>query len=1150
MSYSRRQLYAMGEPLGDSATYRKADGGLVLGGGGGGGGGGSSTTTNELPEWAKPYAKSTLEKADALTDIKQTPYQRYGAVNPTTGKFEAAPRIAGFSDMQINAQNAARDMQTSGATGAGIGVAGQAALRALGSDYQGGGYGNQFQAPDAYQTGQFRANNVRNQRLNQYQMEGPQDVQSRGYDAASMQEAQTGYNPNLQNYQMQGPADVRSQGYDAASMQTAQTGYRPDLQTFQMGPAERVGAQNFGGQSAQDYMSPYMQNVVDVQQREAQRNADIAGTQRGAQAARSGAFGGSRQAVMEAEAARNLATQKGDIQATGLQAAYQQAQQQFNADQARQLQAQQANQAAGLTVGQQNLASQQGTQQLGTQTGLQTALANLSSEQQANVQNQAAQNQARGMNAQQAMQAALANQQAGLSTEQQNLAANLGVQQLGTQTGLQTSLANLSNQQQAAVQNQAAQNQAMGMSSQQALQAALANQQAGLTTGQQNLAARLGVQQLGSGQNLQAQLANQQYGLQAQQLGEQSRQFGAGQGLQAASLGAQYGQAANQLNEQSRQYGAGLGMQGLQTALTGAGQLGALGGQQFQQGMDINKLQNAYGAQQQALRQQGLSQDYQDFLDEKNYPYKQLGFMSDMVRGLPLGNQATTQMYQSPGSMAGQIAGLGMGAYGMSQAFPGMFKAEGGLTQSYADGGSVESTGNIESIVSKLSDQQLQQAMEAAQARGDQAQMQIIQAEVAMRASERNGMAGAYNSLPQETQAGMEQSMAGGGIVAFADTGLVSDPMGNVSGSDSTGVPDDRTIFERLGIFNPENRRALEAGKRDAARKPEPNSPYAAKSATMLNADEAEAYAAQAGKKQKAEPKQLEGKGLGSVVGQAKAAAKAAGIPAEDFESQMRRMRKEFEGENADYKKEMLDQYKKAASRLEENKSRAGYEALANFGFNMAAQAAKPGQARRSGIMGALESAGATAPVFTQSMAESNKINRAAEDNLERMRMDQMRFDQSLARNDRQSALQYAAAISQDKKTQEMLDIERKKLGLLGQQAASASSTALQKIADDLQRNDPSIDRRSALNEASKIAGYSYRQDAANQGRLAENIRKIDEKFNMLDMLPPDSDMAKQMRANRDRQISEAKRQFGGEMQAGAGSNSVLKFDSKGNLIQ
>mgnify|MGYP003334569794 CR=1 FL=1 len=45
MSYSRRQLYALGEPLGDSATYRKADGGLVLGDGGGGGGGSQPANT-------------------------------------------------------------------------------------------------------------------------------------------------------------------------------------------------------------------------------------------------------------------------------------------------------------------------------------------------------------------------------------------------------------------------------------------------------------------------------------------------------------------------------------------------------------------------------------------------------------------------------------------------------------------------------------------------------------------------------------------------------------------------------------------------------------------------------------------------------------------------------------------------------------------------------------------------------------------------------------------------------------------------------------------------------------------------------------------------------------------------------------------------
>jgi hypothetical protein len=212
MSYSRRQLYAMGEPLGDSATYRKVDGGLVLGGGGGGGGGGSTTQTTDLPDWAKPYAKNALEKGAALSE---TPYQKYDQ-----------NRFAGFSPMQLKAQENAANMQTSGATGAGIEAAGLATLGALGTNYQGSGYGNQFQAPDAYQTGQFRANNVRNQRLNQYQMEGPQDVQSRGYDAASMQGAQTGFDPSLQNYQM--------------------------------GPAERVSAQNFGGQSAHREKNLYM----------------------------------------------------------------------------------------------------------------------------------------------------------------------------------------------------------------------------------------------------------------------------------------------------------------------------------------------------------------------------------------------------------------------------------------------------------------------------------------------------------------------------------------------------------------------------------------------------------------------------------------------------------------------------------------------------------------------------------------------------------------------------------------------------------------------------------------------------------------------------------------------------------------------------
>ena len=125
----------------------------------------------------------------------------------------------------------------------------------------------------------------------------------------------------------------------------------------------------FGAQAA-SYMSPYMQNVVDIQQREAQRQADIAGTQRAAEATKAGAFGGGRQAIVEAEAARNLALQKGDIQAQGLQAAYDQAQAQFNREQQLAEQSRQYGAGLGLQGFQTAL---QGAGALGTLGGQQFA---------------------------------------------------------------------------------------------------------------------------------------------------------------------------------------------------------------------------------------------------------------------------------------------------------------------------------------------------------------------------------------------------------------------------------------------------------------------------------------------------------------------------------------------------------------------------------------------------------------------------------------------------------------------------------------------------------------------------------------------------------------------------------------------------------
>jgi len=105
-------------------------------------------------------------------------------------------------------------------------------------------------------------------------------------------------------------------------------------------PAARLTAaaamQPTGAEVGQ-YMSPYMQQVVDIQQREAQRQADVAGQQLSAQAVGAGGFGGSRQAILEAEAARNLQTQLGDIQAKGLAAAYEDAQARLAAQRQRQL---------------------------------------------------------------------------------------------------------------------------------------------------------------------------------------------------------------------------------------------------------------------------------------------------------------------------------------------------------------------------------------------------------------------------------------------------------------------------------------------------------------------------------------------------------------------------------------------------------------------------------------------------------------------------------------------------------------------------------------------------------------------------------------------------------------------------------------------
>ena len=133
--------------------------------------------------------------------------------------------------------------------------------------------------------------------------------------------------------------------------------------------------------------------------------------------------------------------------------------------------------------------------------------------------------------------------------------------------------------------------------------------------------------------------------------------------------------AGQQLNAQQQQFGAGLGLQGLQTALTGAKSLADIGSTQYGQNVGLLNIQNQFGGQQQQQMQNQLNTEYQDFLNYQNYPYKQLGFMSDMIRGLPLTQQSQT-MYQQPPSAVSQIAGLGGAALTGAK----LFGAAGGAT--------------------------------------------------------------------------------------------------------------------------------------------------------------------------------------------------------------------------------------------------------------------------------------------------------------------------------------------------------------------------------------------------------------------------------------------------------------------------------------
>lgn len=298
--------------LPERAFQRDVSGRIKPQGGGGGAPSSQTVTQTSIPEYARPYVEDTLGRAQAITS--QSTFQPY-----------AGQRIAGFTPMQ--AQGFER-------------VAGQQV------------------APQITEASNI-ASNVGQAGLGVQKTAAQlqQEAQRYGGIAAGYGTAATGMVPQAQQYGAQGAAyGAQGAGIGGIGVREAQKGF---------GAGQEYQRMATDPSQIQAYMSPYMQNVVAQQQADARRQSEIERQGIQAQAVKQGAFGGSRSAIVEAERQKNLEDRLADIQATGSQQAFQQAQQaqQFGAGLGLQ----------GLQAGYQGLqAGMAGTAQgiQGTQAGL------------------------------------------------------------------------------------------------------------------------------------------------------------------------------------------------------------------------------------------------------------------------------------------------------------------------------------------------------------------------------------------------------------------------------------------------------------------------------------------------------------------------------------------------------------------------------------------------------------------------------------------------------------------------------------------------------------------------------------------------------------------------------------------------------------
>ena len=404
---------------------------------------------------------------------------------------------------------------------------------------------------------------------------------SLGQPADISSQSVTGQNVSAQNVGTSGPVGVGNIASGGVNAQ--QIGALPGIQAQNVG-GQTVQAQSLANTDLSPYQNQYTSGVIDAAMGDLNRAREMTQNQNAAAATSAGAFGGDRQALVEAETNRNFGRQASDM-AVNLR------NQGFNNAQA------------------------------AAQTDLNRA------------------QDAGGQNAQSAMQAALANQQAGLSAGQQNQQLNFQRQQANQNSALSAAQDTAGRAQQAS-QQQAQMGLQSGLANQDAnMRAALANQQAQLSAAGQSASNAMQAGQLNAANSLTAQQSNQQNANQSNQLEFNRLQANQDAGLRAALANQQAGLQTNQMNLAAQQGNQDAALRAAlanqQAGLAGAGQRlqagqnlanfgGDLRGMQFS---DAQALQGV-GTQQRMAGQQLLDDRFRRFDEERNNPFR----MFDVLR--------------------------------------------------------------------------------------------------------------------------------------------------------------------------------------------------------------------------------------------------------------------------------------------------------------------------------------------------------------------------------------------------------------------------------------------------------------------------------------------------------------------------------------